>query len=368
MQNNLKTSKKVSCVDLFCGAGGLTYGLNQAGISVVAGIDTDPACQYPYEKNNQAMFLQTDVGKIASRDVAALFEPSSFKVLAGCAPCQPFSTYSRRYDLRGDRRWNLLEAFAQHALEIQPDVVTMENVPSLSSHQVFRDFVLTLESAGYNVSTEIVDCSNYGVPQSRRRLVMLASRHGPINLMKGSLRTRSVRQSIEKLPRLAAGESCSRDRVHTASTLSPLNLRRIRVSTPGGTWREWPKRLQLDCHKKKTGQTYPAVYGRMIWDEPAPTITTQCFGYGNGRFGHPEQDRAISLREAAILQSFPRRYKFVAPGADVEFTGVGRMIGNAVPVRLGRAIGNSILQHLETKAKPKRRRAKVGRGEQSGQG
>jgi DNA (cytosine-5)-methyltransferase 1 len=135
--------------------------------------------------------------------------------------------------------------------------------------------------------------------------------------------------------------------LHRASALSPRNLRRIRASKPGGTWRDWTDDLVADCHKAETGETYPGVYGRMVWDLPAPTVTTQCHGFGNGRFGHPEQNRAISLREAALLQTFPRRYRFVAPDDPITFHHLGKLIGNAVPVRLGRIIGRSILKHVE---------------------
>jgi DNA (cytosine-5)-methyltransferase 1 len=146
---------------------------------------------------------------------------------------------------------------------------------------------------------------------------------------------------------LAAGEVCPDDPLHRASELSPLNLRRIRHSRPGGTWREWPRELVAECHKVNSGKTYPSVYGRMEWDKPAPTITTQFFGFGNGRFGHPEQDRAISLREGALLQSFPKTYQFVKPGGEYCFKTIGRLIGNAVPVRLGEVVGRTIRRHLE---------------------
>ena len=131
------------------------------------------------------------------------------------------------------------------------------------------------------------------------------------------------------------------------SRLSPTNLKRIRQSTPGGTWRDWDEELQLECHKKESGKTYPSVYGRMSWDEPSPTITTQFYGYGNGRFGHPEQDRALSLREGAILQSFPPDYVFIDNEHPSNRREIGIHIGNAVPVELGRAIGLSIQQHLQ---------------------
>jgi DNA (cytosine-5)-methyltransferase 1 len=155
-----------------------------------------------------------------------------------------------------------------------------------------------------------------------------------------------VRQAISHLAPLAAGESDQFDEMHTACKLSRLNLKRIMASKPGGTWRDWDESLRAGCHRKKTGETYPSVYGRMEWDCPAPTITTQCFGYGNGRFGHPEQNRAITLREAAILQTFPGNYRFLRDGERFTFYNLGRLIGNAVPVRLGEAIAYSIHEHV----------------------
>ena len=162
-----------------------------------------------------------------------------------------------------------------------------------------------------------------------------------------NVKHKKVVDVIGKLPTLKAGEVDPNDPLHQSSSLSPLNLRRIRHSKPGGTWRDWPEELVAECHKKDSGKTYSGVYARMQWDKPAPTMTTQYFGFGNGRFGHPEQDRAISLREGAIFQGFPKDYKFVPPGAPVKKKELGRMIGNAVPVTLGEAIGRSLLRHVE---------------------
>ncbi len=149
------------------------------------------------------------------------------------------------------------------------------------------------------------------------------------------------------MPLLEAGGVCDHDPLHQARQLSPLNLKRIRASRPGGTWRDWDKSLRAACHRRKSGKTYPSVYGRMTWDNPSPTITTQYYGFGNGRFGHPDQDRAISLREGAILQSFPKTYQFVPKGVPIYQNIIGRLIGNAVPVNLGSAIGKSIVLHVE---------------------
>ena len=233
-----------------------------------------------------------------------------------------------------------------------PDVITMENVPTVAKHAVFHDFVDTLRRLGYEVWHDVVDSSLYGVPQRRRRMVLLASRHGKIEMIEPTCKKpKTVKQAIGHLRRLSAGDSAPEDNLHVTSTLSETNLKRIRASKPGGTWRDWPKNLVADCHRADSGRTYPGVYGRMEWDKPAPTMTTQCYGFGNGRFGHPEQDRAISLREAAILQSFPRDYKFIPQRGKVSFTVLGRLIGNAVPVDLGRAIARSIDRHLASVAR-----------------
>jgi DNA (cytosine-5)-methyltransferase 1 len=341
---------RINAIDLFCGAGGLTRGLEAASINVVTGIDIDPACEYPFTANNRATFLLKSVEDIAGADFTDAFKGASFTLLAGCAPCQPFSTYSRGKSGPEDKRWNLLSHFARLIREVQPDFVTMENVPLLEKQAVFAKFVSCLKKDGFSVFHKIVDCADYGVPQHRQRLVLLASKHGPIEMIEPTVRAgyyETVRGAIEELPHLKAGETCSEDHLHQASELSPLNLKRIRASKSGGTWRDWDRKLVAACHKKKTGKTYPSVYGRMTWDEPAPTMTTQFFGFGNGRFGHPHQNRAISLREGAILQSFPRGYKFVAKGEPVHIKTIGRLIGNAVPVKLGKAIGKSIVRHVQ---------------------
>lgn len=345
----------IVAVDLFCGAGGLTSGLVKAGVEVAVGVDLDPACAYAYEKNNKSKFLLKSVSEISSAELSGFFDNQRYSVLAGCAPCQPFSKYRLGKSDETDGRWNLLKEFQRLVLEVQPDIVTMENVPRLAEQQIFSAFTASLEDAGYSVSTKVVKCAEYGVPQQRERLVMLASKLGPIAMIPPThLKGKTVRKAIAGLPSIDAGGGHSKDPLHVSATLSPLNMKRIKASIPGGTWRDWNDSLVADCHKKKSGKTYPSVYGRMVWDQPSPTMTTQFFGFGNGRFGHPEQDRGISLREGAILQSFPKSYKFVKPGTPLHFKTVGRLIGNAVPVKLGEAIGKSIVSHVaEIKSKLK---------------
>lgn len=343
-----KGPNKIVGVDLFCGIGGLTHGLVRGGIKIAAGIDIDPSCKYPFEANNAAVFLERNVDKLPPEEIAQFYDGADITLLAGCAPCQPFSTYSRSGRNREyESQWPLVSAFGRIVKAIVPDLVTMENVPQLVAHPVFNQLLQDL--SGYATHWSIVECASFGIPQTRKRLVLLASRLGSdaLTLTKESFSTATVRQTICNLPRLQAGGCHPNDSLHMASSLSKLNLLRIKASFPGGTWRDWPEELRATCHKKHTGATYPSVYGRMEWDRPAPTITTQCFGYGNGRFGHPEQDRAISLREAAMLQTFPATYKFAPPGSVIKFNKMGRLIGNAVPVRLGEVIARSLVAHVQ---------------------
>ena len=344
----------IDAVDLFCGAGGLTYGLKKAGIKVQAGVDLDESCRYAYEFNNQAEFISKSVTDINLDDIREYFGKGSLKLLAGCAPCQTFSTYSLKRreaeSQKADGRWFLLNEFARIVGLLNPELVTMENVPGLEEQNVFGDFKNTLTRLGYHVSHQVVDCVTYGIPQRRHRLVLLASKLGEIHLMTPEechAKQQTVRDAIGDLPTLKAGGKDPKDPMHQCSCLSPLNLKRIQASKPGGSWRDWPKELIADCHKKDTGCTYGSVYGRMSWDEPSPTMTTQFYGFGNGRFGHPEQDRAISLREGALLQTFPRKYQFMPKGALINQRAIGRMIGNAVPVKLGEIIGRSLMRHVQ---------------------
>jgi DNA (cytosine-5)-methyltransferase 1 len=329
-------------VDLFCGIGGISSGFKCAGFKVSAGYDVDESCRYAFENNNDSRFVNRDVDQISADEIRSRFTGSRPTVLVGCAPCQPFSTYKKG---KSDGRWELLTRFAELAVGVDADYVTMENVAGVLNYKsgsVFEEFISVL-SARYICSYVIVDCSFYGVPQRRKRLVVIGAKKRKVTLSPSQRNAEAtVKNAISHLPPLTDGETDPLDPMHRASKLSPLNKDRIRRSVPGGTWRDWPDHLVASCHNKDKGKGYGGVYGRMSWDQPAPTITTQCYGFGNGRFGHPEQDRAISLREAALLQSFPRDYKFFEPGKFPGFKTVGRWIGNAVPVALAFNIANTI--------------------------
>lgn len=352
-------STSAAVVDLFCGVGGLSYGLQRSGIEVAAGVDIDPACAYPYRANVGAPFHQRDIRDLAADELAAMWPDKAIRVLAGCAPCQPFSPYRRGVDTSHEGEFSLVDEFRRLVQGTQPEVVTMENVPRIGSKPIFRRFVSSLQRLGYHVDYRSCYCPAYGVPQHRRRKVLIASVLGAITVPAGHLAPgeyETVRTTIDGLPPIGHGETHPDDPLHKSRRLTERNLERIQQSKPGGTWQDWEEELRAPCHRRVSGATFRNVYARMSWDEPSPTITTLAFNFGAGRFGHPEQDRAITLREAAVLQSFPPDYQFVARGAPVQFSPLGRLIGNAVPPTLAKAVGEAIVEHLSSAGRPHRRR------------
>ncbi len=339
-------------IDFFCGGGGMTRGLLNANINVLCGIDFDPACKKTYEANNHT-YLQKDICKLTPEELLEKFpqiKNSNDLLLVGCAPCQPFSILRRdKYDEHGNikphKSVNLLMEFGRFVKALQPAHVLVENVPGLKGKgaDVLTNFKNMLVENGYNYDERVIYAKDYGVPQNRRRYILIASKkfvpvipfatHG-----EGLLPYRTVRQAIGNYPAINAGEECVEIANHKCANLSPILLERIR-NTPhnGGSRTDWPDRLILDCHRSFNGHT--DVYGRMKWDEPSPTLTVKCFSISNGRFGHPEQDRAISLREAAALQTFPDSYVFKGSMQEI-----GRQIGNAVPVLLAEVMGEYIMR------------------------
>ena len=333
-------------VDLFCGVGGVSHGFKRAGFRILAGYDVDEGCRFAFENNNDSRFVAKDLSKVTPDEVRSRFSAGVPSVLVGCAPCQPFSNYKKG---KTDDRWNLLKTFAKLAIEVEPDFISMENVSGLLEYQngrLFEEFIKTIKTK-YRCYYEVIDCTEYGIPQKRKRLVVIAAKTKKVRLSRPKISALlTVRTAIEHLEPLEAGEASENDPLHRCSKLSNLNLKRIRASKPGGTWRDWPSNLVTKCHTVPSGKGYASVYGRMAWDTAAPTITTQCYGYGNGRFGHPDQDRGMSLREAAMLQTFPQTYQFFEEGKFPGFKAVGRWIGNAVPVALAEHIANSISEEI----------------------
>jgi len=346
--------KNIAVVDVFCGVGGLTRGMQDVGLPVVAGIDFDKTCDFAFEHNNNSKFLHRDVTTIKAREVSKLYPKNSLKILVGCAPCQPFSQVpGEREDKEG--KWRLLYSFANLIEKVKPSIISMENVPQLMSHKkgiVIKDFIDRLNTLGYTVSTYKVNAANYGVPQRRYRLILFASKFGKIELIPKLFedsQTPTVADAIRHLPAVADGEIHPDDMLHRSRKLSAMNKERIMSTSEGGNWTEWPSHLLngLNCRESESGKTFTSAYGRMSWTKPAPTLTTHCVGLSNGSYGHPVQDRAITLREAALLQSFPSSYKFIKEDGELTVSVIARQIGNAVPPKLGECIGKSILNHLE---------------------
>jgi len=346
------SNQRLSAIDLFCGIGGLSFGLIKSGIKVLAGVDSNSSCKYAFEENVKGKFIDSDITDVNPQELKNNFwDNNDVKILVGCAPCQPFSTLTNNVkDKEQSERWGLLNVFIKIIEKTNPTIVSMENVTNLSNKQIFTDFVIRLRELGYFVSFQNVFCPDYGLAQKRKRLVLLASMHGKIKLIPATHKKenyKTVKDAIGHLPKIKAGEVSKSDPLHRATSLSDINLKRIKASKPNGTWKDWSEDLLLECHKKSSGQSYKSVYGRISWDHPSPTITTQFYNYGTGRFGHPSQDRALTVREASILQSFPENYKFYDKESDIFISRMGTHIGNAVPVRLGEVIGKSIVQHIK---------------------
>ncbi len=362
------TSMDVTAVDIFCGAGGVTHGLEEAGISVSAGIDADPKSEYPYEQNTDSSFKRADVRALSQNPerVARMFPwDSDLDVIAACAPCQPYSTmgHSKTKKTTDHEKWGLLDDLRKIVEYVEPDVVVTENVMQVRHDDVYKEFVDTLEEMGYFVNSDEnknVYAPEYGIPQKRKRWVLLASQEGPIRLPDPFYTDESeyptVRETIGHLPPIEAGEVHDEYNLHRSRKLSEKNLARIRNIEPGKDWRIWEERgldhLLADCHKRDSGRSYKAPYSRLKPDEPAPTITTQFYNYGSGRFGHydMEQNRALSILEGALLQTFPQDYEFYEDWEDVGVKNLGRLIGNAVPPRLAEIVGRSILSHIDSES------------------
>lgn len=347
----MAANRKPIGVDFFCGCGGMTAGLIRAGVDVRLGIDLDPVCRKTYERNTGVKFECRDIRRLSYRRVERAIRSAGGRrplLFAACAPCQPFSKVRKNGRKRG-RDSELLLEFLRFVLRFRPDYVISENVPSLQSsgRRIIRKFVSSLREAGYRTDFRIVNAADFGVPQHRLRLVILASRTAiGVRVPEGPTRRNrpTVREAIGNLPPTCAGARISKPPNHWTSGLSPKNLRRIRaVPKDGGDLRSVPSSLRPPSRKTRGRRWKGAffdVYGRMRWDSPAPTLTTRCNSYSNGRYGHPEQDRAISLREAAALQSFPASYVF-----SVRSIGDGaRLIGNAVPIRLAFHLARVLLK------------------------
>jgi len=341
--------------DFFSGCGGTSKGFQNAGLNPVFALDFDKDAASTFKTNFPSVcFRNSDIRWFDTADLDELILDNKVgrTLFCGCAPCQPFTRQNtRKPDSEIDDRISLLSRFGELVDRYLPNYVFVENVPGIQ--RVCEDsplvrFKKRLEQLGYYTVVAVVESQQYGVPQRRRRLVLLACKHRQIELPKpthgpalGTPYSR-VRDWITHLPPIAAGESHPTVPNHRAASLSPLNLQRIQATPPEGSRADWPEELRLACHTETGYVGHTDVYGRMKWDGPATGLTTRCISLSNGRYGHPEQHRAISVREAAALQTFPDDFTFFG-----SLNSQARQIGNAVPVLLAEVFGRYILDHME---------------------
>jgi DNA (cytosine-5)-methyltransferase 1 len=348
----------IKVFDFFSGCGGTSAGLRSAGMDIVLGIDIDLDAAATYKANfPDAVFLSADLTKTRSNKLRSYVDSCKPHpiLFCGCAPCQPFSKQNGARKGK-DSRSSLLSHFGRFVRYYKPDFVLIENVPGIQNVKArrspLRDFVGLLDKLKYQHIVKVVDCRDYGVPQTRKRLVLIASRVGSLSFPEKThgegtnLPYSTVWQWIKGFPRIKAGGECKRVANHRAARLSKENLRRIRATPPGGSRRDWPRKLMLDCHKNGH-DGHSDVYGRLRKNQPASALTTRCISLSNGRFGHPTQHRAISAREAATLQTFRRNFIFKGT-----LTATARQIGNAVPVLLAKRLGESFLKHPIVRKRP----------------
>lgn len=343
-------SVKYKAIDFFCGGGGMTCGLRQAGINVIAGVDFDKDCKDTYEFNNPgSTFVYSDITKLEVdyfEKNLKVAKGDDNLILIGCSPCQYYSIINTKKK-KSKKSKNLLLDFSKFVKYYNPGYILIENVPGIETRKdsVLPRFLSFLRKSGYKyIVKEVIDMSYYGVPQSRKRFSLIASRVRNVTLPQKE-ETQSLLKdyiSVENgFPIIPAGFKDKTDFNHTVAGLNKINLKRLaKTEKNGGTrmgWKDDPE-LQLRCYIGKD-DSFKDVYGRMAWNKPASTITTKFFNISNGRFAHPEQDRAISLREGATLQTFPKDYVFKT----VSVAATAKLIGNAVPPEYARRLGEIII-------------------------
>ncbi len=324
-----KKNRKPIAVDLFCGCGGLTVGLRQAGFEVVGAVDNDPLSLLTYHENHPRVKIYSDdIRNIKTDEFVKMLklDEGELDLLAGCPPCQGFSTMrtlNGALEIDDDRN-DLLLDFLRFVEDLEPRAVMLENVPGLSRDERFAYFYSRMEEMGYLGEHRILDASDYMVPQRRRRLIYMAGKGFSIPFADAAGERKTVRETIGDLP--TAGESG--DPVHDMKENRSARIidKISKIPPNGGSRSDLPEEDQLDCHKNCDG--FKDVYGRMAWDDVAPTLTSGCFNPSKGRFLHPEENRAITMREAALLQGFSPKYKFPIT---TNKSAIALMIGNALP-------------------------------------
>lgn len=332
-----------TAIDIYCGSGAVTEGLKAEGISVVAAVDNDPIACETYRLNHpEVHLLESDIRKLNPADIRFEIKfTGRLDFLIVCAPCQPFSSQNRKRSA-DDTRADLVLESLKFVKEFRPEVVFFENVPGIAISGPLQNLRRDLAGLGYTLSEpKTLNAADCEVPQRRERCIMIAVRNPDgIGVFYESISSRpavTVRQAIGMLSPLQSGERDLHDPLHFARKHQPIVLKRLQhIPKDGGSRLSLPPELELACHKGRKND-FPDVYGRMKWDDVAPTLTTGCTDVTKGRFAHPRDNRAITLREAALLQSFPPNYRFHGNSGQI-----ARQIGNAVPVNMIRTLAPSL--------------------------
>lgn len=335
--------KKYYSIDLFSGCGGLTLGMHQAGFKTKVAIESEKNAVLAYKMNHGDTFvLQKDIRKVDIAEIKNSLDYKRIHLLAGCPPCQGFSSVrklNRKNSIPDERNALVLEYF-RFVKELSPLTIMMENVPGLKDYHLFKDVLKKLEHIGYNITVRIVNVRNYGIPQNRRRLVMVGSLLGPIDIAKGINKKVTVRDILYDLE----SPEETADPLHKiVAKHTDVVMKRIRLTPKnGGSRKDLPNQYILECHKKEN-VGFNDIYGRLRWDDYSATITGGCLNPSKGRFLHPDQDRVITPREAALLQSFPKDYKFPL---NIPKYSLALLIGNALPPQFSKCQSENIVNHL----------------------
>ena len=354
----VKKAKNLVAVDLFCGAGGLTTGLKEAGINVLAGVEFDQDAANTYKANHpDTHVFQQDIKTLSSQTILDTLGIKEIDLLAGCPPCQGFSSLTFKHKKEDPRNFLILE-FLRLVQELKPKMIMLENVPGLAKRGniLFTKFLQGIQELGYLPEWRVLQVADFGVPQKRKRLVMLAGKgflipipapqyaEKPTNKLKKWV---SLREAIGELDKpIFVSDVKNRNyrevNWNVARNLSKLNLKRIQALVPGESRYAIPKNLRPSCHKD-SDSGFGNVYGRLKWDEPSVTITRGCITLSMGRFGHPDQNRALSVREAALIQTFPKNYQFAVNNLEKACL----QIGNAFPCLLAKQLGEQVIKYYE---------------------
>lgn len=335
---------KYFSADLFSGVGGLTSGMHDAGFETKIAVELEPDAVKGYELNfPETKVIQEDIRKINLTEIHDILGDQPLHLLAGCPPCQGFSRVrrlNRKANVR-DERNSLVEEYFKMVKALKPLTIMMENVPGLKDYYLFKDILKRFEDLGYDPKVDVVNVKDYGVPQNRKRLIMVGSLLGNLEIAPGTYEKRTVRSEIEHLPTPEDADDPFQKIVanHTEKVMERIKL----TPKDGGSRKDLPKEYLLDCHSKKN-IGFNDVYGRLRWDDYSTTITGGCLNPSKGRFLHPEQDRVITPREAALLQSFPEDYKFPT---DISKSSLALLIGNALPPRFSYIQAYKIKEHLD---------------------